>query len=198
MAGKGTMSDEGWTAFSDRVAWEARFHAVCETRERPDAGELALVNDRNASVLVAVSALMERRSETTAEDDGALSQEITRLDAKLNVLMEIVNRLLLPQALLPPRIPVRFNAMGAVLPWDGLPPTGQHVMLRLHFDACRALPLELPGVRLAGPSDGRGFIGFDGLSEPVRDGIERLVFRQHRRQVAEARAQARPADSLDG
>lgn len=196
MAGKGTMSDEGWKAFSDRVAWETRFHAVCEPRDKPDPGELALINDRNASVLVAVSALMERRSDT-AEDDNALGQEIVRLDAKLNVLMEIVNRLLLPQAHLPPRIAVRFNAMGAVLPWDGLPPSGQSVMLRLHFDACRALPLELPGVRMPGPSDGRGFIGFEGLTEPVRDGIERLVFRQHRRQVAEARAQARPVDLQD-
>ncbi|MDF3982105.1 PilZ domain-containing protein [Luteibacter sp. PPL554] len=191
------MSDDGWKAFSERVAWDARFHATCETRERPDPSELALVNDRNASVLVAVSALMERRSETS-EDDGALSQEIVRLDAKLNVLMEIVNRLLLPQAGLPPRIPVRFNAHGAVLPWDGLPPVGQAVVLRLHFDACRALPLELPGVRLPGPADGRGFIGFEGLTEATRDGIERLVFRQHRRQVAEARAQARPGDGGDG
>lgn len=192
------MGDEGWQAFSERVTWDAAFHATCEAASRPDAAALGLVNDRNANVLVAVSALMDRRAENN-EDDGQLSQEVARLDAKLNVLMEIVNRLLLPQSALPPRVPMRFNAVGAVLPWAGLPPVGQTVMLRLHFDACRALPLELPGVRLAGPSDGRGFIGFEGLSEAVRDGIERLVFRQHRRQVAEARAQARPSDGgLEG
>jgi hypothetical protein len=187
------MNDEGWKAFSDRVAWDAAFHATCETASRPDAAALALINDRNASVLVAVSALMERRADS-AEDDSPLSHEVARLDAKLNVLMEIVNRLLLPQSGLPPRIPLRFNAAGAVLPWAGLPPVGQSVMLKIHFDTCRALPLELPGTRLAGPTDGKGFVGFEGLSEAVRDGIERLVFRQHRRQVAEARAQARPAE----
>ena len=190
------MGEESWKAFSDRVAWDARFHAVCEPAGRLDTAELSLLNDRNTSVLVAVSALMERRSET-GEEDSPLSQEVARLDAKLNVLMEIVNRLLLPQSGLPARLPLRFNAIGAVLPWDGLPPVGQAVMLRLHFDACRALPLELPGMRLPGPSDGRGFVGFEGLSEAVRDGIERLVFRQHRRQVAEARAQARPTDTQD-
>jgi len=187
------MGDEAWQAFSERVTWDMAFHATCESSPRPDAAALALINDRNASVLVAVSALMDRRADT-AEDDSTLSQEVARLDAKLNVLMEIVNRLLLPQSGLPARVAMRFNAAGAVLPWAGLPPVGQSVMLRIHFDACRALPLELPGVRLAGPSDGKGFIGFEGLSEAVRDGIERLVFRQHRRQVAEARAQARPAD----
>jgi hypothetical protein len=188
------MGDEGWKAFFERVAWEAAFHATCEPAPRPDAAALALINDRNASVLVAVSALMERRGDS-ADDDSPLSHEVARLDAKLNVLMEIVNRLLLPQSGLPPRLPLRFNAAGAVLPWAGLPPVGQPVMLKIHFDACRALPLELPGTRLAGPTDGKGFVGFEGLSEAVRDGIERLVFRQHRRQVAEARAQARPAES---
>ena len=171
------MSDEGWLEFSERVAWDARFHATCEPGPRPDPAALALLNDRNASVLVAVSALMDRRSDTS-EDDSPLTQEVARLDAQLNVLMEIVNRLLLPQS--------------------GLPPVGQTALLKIHFDACRALPLELPGVRLAGPTDGRGFLGFEGLTEPVRDGIERLVFRQHRRQVAEARAHVRPQDPSEG
>jgi hypothetical protein len=187
------MSDEAWNVFSERVAWDFRFNATCEAAERPEPAALALINDRNASVLVAVSALMDRRSEST-EDDSPLTQEVARLDAKLNVLMEIVNRLLLPQSGLPPRIPVRFNGAGAALLWDTLPPVGQPVLLKLHFDACRALPLELPGVRLPGPSDGKGFIAFEGLTEAVREGIERLVFRQHRRQVAEARAHARPSD----
>jgi hypothetical protein len=191
------MSDEGWLEFSERVAWDARFHATCEAGPRPDAAALALINDRNASVLVAVSALMDRRSDTS-EDDSPLTQEVARLDAKLNVLMEIVNRLLLPQSGLPPRISLRFNASGAVLPWDGLPSVGQTALLKIHFDACRALPLELPCIRLAGPTDGKGFLGFEGLTEPVRDGIERLVFRQHRRQVAEARAHSRPQEASEG
>jgi hypothetical protein len=183
------MSEATWNAFSERVTWDARFHATCEGGERLAPAALASVNDRNANVLVAVAALMDRRVDT-GEDDNALSQEVARLDAKLNVLMEIVNRLLLPQAALPPRISLRFNALGAVLPWDGLPPVGQPVLLKLHFDVVRALPLELPGIRQPGPMDGKGFVAFEGLSEPVRDEIERLVFRQHRRQVAEARAQS--------
>src|SRR6201991_1115437 len=115
------MSDEGWKAFSDRVAWDAMSHATCDAVPRPEAADLALINDRNASVLVAVSALMDRRSET-AEDDSPLTLAVASLDAKLNVLMEIVNRLLLPQTGLPARMPLRFNAAGAVLPWAVLPP----------------------------------------------------------------------------
>ncbi|MGN6478726.1 PilZ domain-containing protein, partial [Luteibacter sp.] len=118
------MSDSTWKAFSERVSWDARFHATCEPAERPAPAALASVNDRNANVLVAVAALMDRRVDT-GDEDNALSHEVARLDAKLNVLMEIVNRLLLPQSALPPRISLRFNALGVVLPWDGLPPVGE-------------------------------------------------------------------------
>ncbi|TCV94149.1 atypical PilZ domain-containing cyclic di-GMP receptor [Luteibacter rhizovicinus] len=187
------MNEDIWSSFSERVTYDGRFHATCEFAPLPDSAALALLNDRNVSVLTAVAALVEKRAETP-EDDTTVTNELSRLDAKLNVLMEIVNRLLLPQADLPPRIALRFNASGAVLPWDGLPAVGQPVLLRIHFDVCRALPLELPGQRLAGPSDGRGFIGFQGLSEHVRDAIERLVFRHHRRQVAEARLAGRPME----
>jgi len=194
------MSEQAWAAFSERVGWDFRFHATCEPSARPRPAELALVNDRNASVLVAVSALMDKRSEST-EDDSPLTQEVARLDAKLNVLMEIVNRLLLPQSGLPPRISVRFNAAGAVVTGENLPPAGEPVLLKLHFDACRALPLELPGTCLAVPDGwgepvaGQRFVAFEGLSEGVRDGIERLVFRQHRRQIAESRSHGRPHDA---
>ncbi|MBB3225599.1 hypothetical protein FHW69_000189 [Luteibacter sp. Sphag1AF] len=189
------MNEDIWQAFSERVTYDGQFHATCVAAPLPDAAAISALNDRNLSVLTAVAALVEKRAETP-EDDTAVTNELSRLDAKLNVLMEIVNRLLLPQADLPGRIALRFNASGAVLPWSGLPPVGQTVLLRIHFDVCRALPLELPGQRLAGPSDGRGFVGFQGLGESVRDAIERLVFRHHRRQVAEARLAGRPPESV--
>jgi hypothetical protein len=116
------MIEETWKAFSERVTWDGRFHATCEPADHLAPAALASINDRNANVLVAVAALMDRRVDT-GEDDNALSQEVARLDAKLNVLMEIVNRLLLPQSALPPRISLRFNAVGAVLPWEGCRPS---------------------------------------------------------------------------
>jgi len=184
------MSQDIYREFSDRVAYEALLHASCTLAEAPDARELALLNERNASLLTTVGSLTERRADTL-EDDSAVLQELTRIDAKLNAVIELVNRMALPSAALPPRVEVRFNAWAAELPRKILPDPGKRVMLRIHFDACRALPLELPGQVVHAPGAHVGLVAFQGLSESVRDAMERLVFRQHRRQVAEARQMVR-------
>ena len=64
---------------------------------------------------------------------------------------------------------------------------GRDVLLRLRFDVCRSLPLELPAQVERRFDDGRVFVVFAPLSDVLGDAIERLVFRHHRRKVAEAR-----------
>jgi hypothetical protein len=182
--------------FSDRVSYDGLLHVACDIAGMPEPRELVLLNERNASLLATVSSLDERRVDVV-EDDSALTQDLARLDAKLNAVIELVNRLALPTAALPPRIAVRFNAIAAELPLEKLPAPGTRVLLRIHFDACRALPLELPG-QIAPAAEGAatdrhvGLVVFEGLSEAVREALEKLAFRQHRRQVAEARHTARP------
>ena len=150
----------------------------------PPARALALA-ERNGNTLAAIAALEERRVDT-AEDDNPLVQEMRRMDAKLTALVDIVNHLLVPTDTLPPRQMLRFNAVGALLPAALLPP-GEALLLRLHFDVCRSLPLELPARVERRLDDGRAFVVFGPLSDVMSDAIERLVFRHHRRKVAEAR-----------
>jgi hypothetical protein len=97
------------------------------------------------------------------------------------------NRHLAASMQVPPRHPVHFNQRGILIEqWQ---PTAQEgaVLVRMHFDACVGLPLELPGRAAPAPGGRGGFVAFDELAEGIREGIEHLVFRQHRRQVAEAR-----------
>jgi hypothetical protein len=86
---------------------------------------------------------------------------------------------------------LRFNTRGILI--EGWQPQAQQaaVLVRVHFDACTGLPLELPGVATASPDGTGGFVAFDELAEGIRNGIEHLVFRQHRRQLAEARRESR-------
>ncbi|MGB5940235.1 MAG: PilZ domain-containing protein, partial [Rhodanobacter sp.] len=139
----------------------------------------------NANVLAAIAALEERRADA-GEDDSPLMQEMLRMDAKLNVLVEIVNSLLVPDGTLPPRQLLRFNAIGAVLP-AGLAPAGDGLLLRMRFDPCRSLPLELAAQVARQFDDGRMFVAFAPLGDALGDAIERMVFRHHRRKVAGAR-----------
>jgi len=180
--------DEKWQQFCDRMAYEGVLHvAVDALDDAPDA--TVRYNERNLHVLRTLASLDERRVETGSDDDNPVMQELQRLDSKINVLLDIVDRLLMPTALLPERHPVRFNAVGVTVP-ESLLPSSDLLRVQLHFDTCRALPLELPARRGRTSGDGQAFIYFCELSELVEDGLERFVFCHHRRKVAEARLTA--------
>lgn len=182
------MTASRWEAFGQRLSSEENLHADCVPLAWPPAPEqLQRLAERSANVLATLDALEERRLDS-GDDDSPLMQEMLRMDAKLTALVEIVNRMLSPDASLPPRCTVRFNALGAVLP-AALLPAGEGVLLRLHFDACRSLPLELAGRVLREIDPNLSFVEFAPLGEVTNDAMERLVFRHHRRKVAGARQQ---------
>lgn len=180
------MNDAAWQAFSQRVIYEDRLPLAVQPGT--DAAARELLEERNCHVLDSLAALEERRPDS-GDENGAVLQELARLDGKLNVLMDIVGRLLMPDHALPPRQMLRLNSLGAELPAALLPAGAQRddLLLSIHFEACRALPLMLPvkfGQVLAGE---RVFVTFPALRPAVMERLEKLVFRQHRRKVAEAR-----------
>jgi len=182
------MTASSWDEFDQRLSSEEHLHADSEPLAWPPSPELLQrLAERNANTLATLAALEERRADA-GDDDNPLMQEMLRMDAKLTALVEIVNQLLAPAAALPPRRTLRFNAVGAVLP-AALLPAGEGLLLRLRFDACRSLPLELAGRTVRTIDESRGFVEFATQGDATSDAIERLVFRHHRRKVAEARQQ---------
>ena len=182
------MTASSWDEFDQRLSSEEYLHADSEPLAWPPSVELLQrLAERNANTLATLAALEERRADL-GDDDNPLMQEMLRMDAKLTALVEIVNQLLAPAATLPPRRALRFNAVGAVLP-AALLPAGEGLLLRLRFDACRSLPLELAGRMVHAIDESRSFVEFAAQGDATGDAIERLVFRHHRRKVAEARQQ---------
>ncbi|GLQ99919.1 PilZ domain-containing protein [Dyella mobilis] len=182
------QTDEKWQQFSERMAYEGALHVAIEPFEATlDA--VAHCNERSLHVLRTLASLDERRQENGSEVDDPIMLELQRMDSKINVLLDIVDRLLMPVSLLPARHVVRFNAVGVSVPENLLPP-GDSLLVRLHFDTCRALALELPAKRGRPSGDLHAFVYFCELSELVEDGLERFVFCHHRRKVAEARMTA--------
>jgi hypothetical protein len=180
------MSTHSWDDFEGRLSSEESLQVDSEPLVwPPSVGQQVRIAERNANTLAAIAALEERVAET-GDDDNPLMQEMLRMDAKLTALIDIVNQLLVPANTLPPRQLLRFNAVGAVLP-AALVPTGDALLLRLHFDVCRSLPLELVARVERRLDEDRVFVVFASLSDVMSHAIERLVFRHHRRKVAEAR-----------
>ncbi|HEU4671165.1 MAG TPA: PilZ domain-containing protein [Dyella sp.] len=179
------MTPSLWPDFAERVSVSDALRVAVTMRDpESDAHALARQAERNVAAMASIAALEERRPEP--EDDGPVMQELARLDAKLNALVELVGRALQPAGSLPPRVPVRFNALGIVVPAEVLP-AGQELCVRLHPDVCPSLTLELPAVLERRLDDGQAFLAFRPLGEPHAAALERLVFRTHRRKIAEAR-----------
>lgn len=189
------MTHPAWQPFLDRIAWEGGVHVACESLDAPlDPARRARIEQLNAGLLATLG-LMGERGVTEAVSDEAVAVALTRIDAKLDALLEMFNRHLAASMQVPARRAVRFNQRGILIEQWQPGAELDAVLVRMHFDACVGLPLELPGHVVPAP-DGRGaFVAFDELAEGIREGIEHLVFRQHRRQVAEARRESRPGRS---
>ncbi|MEI7035937.1 PilZ domain-containing protein [Fulvimonas yonginensis] len=183
------MTASTWDEFGQRLVCEDDWHAESRPLAWPMPEPLLQrLAERNTAALGTVAALEERRAESV-DDEGPVMQELARLDAKLNALIDMVNRIALPADALPPRRGLRFNAIGAVLPPALLPP-GEALLLRLHFDVCPGAPLELPARIERRFDDGSAYAAFHGLGDGVAASLERFVFRHHRRKVAGARQAA--------
>ena len=180
------MIASSWDDFEQRVRCEESLHVDAEPLAWPPspAQQLRMV-ERNTNTLAAIAALEERAVEA-GDEDSPVMQEMLRLDAKLTALVDVVNQLLVPANSLPARQVVRFNVVGALLP-DGLVPPGDALLLRPRFAVCPSLPLELAARVERRFPDGQVFVAFAPLGDVLSDAIERLVFRHHRRKVAETR-----------
>lgn len=168
------------------LRWHARSVA-----ELPMAD--ARQSEANAEFLRILAVLEERRSEH-AEDSTEPVHEFRRLESKLDLVLGMVGKILARQLDLPAPVPVRLGA--ASIEWQGspAPALGEPVCIELYLLPDHPCPLFLDGVvesvRTAPEGSSWVRVRFDPLSEAVRDGLERIIFRHHRRFIAKSR---RPA-----
>lgn len=160
-----------------RVEWEP-LAAQC------GGGEFSRLRDANLTVLNLVAAVEEHRAEAQDEDSTS-GAELGRLDAKLNLLLELVQLLVVRNREPAPRRWVRLNAHGIAFQAEDLYRSpGAKVHVRIHLDACRAMPLEFPAQVVALAEPGRVLLAFEEPGAAIEEAMDRLVFRHHRRKVA--------------
>lgn len=156
--------------------------------ELPIAPVLARVNARNEVVLRTLS-LVEEHDETQAED--AERAEIYRLEAKVNLALELLAELVSQRSSpLPPRS-LRFNSRGLCWLADTPPEEGALLLIECYVLPAWPVPLKLyarvKSIEAAG-STHRVSAALEGLSEGAAAWLDKLVFRRHRRAIAQRRA----------
>jgi hypothetical protein len=125
------------------------------------------------------------------EDLGPLAHELARMDFKLNLVLQLLARLVHREPM-PAPCPIQFNALGASWTPSGSPPEiGSHGLLRVQLRSSLPQPLELPA-EVAAIEGASVKVRFLDLSESVAELIQRLAFLRHRRHIAGVRKARTP------
>lgn len=180
-----TEADDSAVAltYADRlpVAWEPVAEPMDDTFH-------ARLNHDNLQVLQAVGALEENVAEPDEDEDGATAQALARLDRKVNLLLELVGKLVVENGDLPAAVPMQLGSDRLI--WSGSALSlerGDTGVAAVYLRASPATPLRLAG-RVEGVlgqgDESRYELAYLNLHEPVRNALERLIFRHHRRLIA--------------
>lgn len=156
-----------------------------------DPGELEHYNMETARALQAV-ALFEEAPKELTNDANPENQQMQHLEAKVDVLLSLVTRLVSHQDGMPRRHNTVLRADS--LEWTGPAvdqvKTGDLGVIVLYPNPLLPLPFRL-AARIVGTVERSNakwrLTRFDHLSPLVSVGLEKLVFRRHRRQVAISR-----------
>jgi len=185
--------------FAEALVYEDELPLGWEVVERmPPSHRLATLNAANEALLRVREGLEEPARGT--DENQEMAQEFQRLESKLNLMLELMAEWLRRQGDLPSALPVRFTARG--IAWETEQPPAPGTLLRMRLYICPTFPkpLVLFGRVLrheAGDSGTDAIAEFLDLSPGAVDGLERLVFRRHRREVAQLRGHLRDGDGRD-
>lgn len=147
----------------------------------------------NLRVLQACTALQEQGPVEKPDESSPHAADFLRIELKINLLLDVVGRILAAGQPRPPVAAIRFNALGATFQGaQPLPTPGTQGSVDIYLRECVAEPLRLIG-RVANVSPrGEIKVRFLPPGEAVSDLLEKLAFRRHRRQVAGSRQPPRP------
>ncbi|MEO1079345.1 MAG: PilZ domain-containing protein [Pseudomonadota bacterium] len=190
-------SADSGLAYTDNISIVWR-----EVDREPDPQHLAMVNASNEGFLRDLKLLGDGgQPRELTEASADFSQELHRLDLKLNLVLDLVSTLIYRDADLPEPGPVRVAADG--LSWRGdVPAPGTLVYVELYIQRGLPKPLCCYGEVVSTAAeyeDGLARLSFLGLTGGARAWLEKLIFRHHRREVASRRGKQRSPreDGLD-
>jgi hypothetical protein len=187
------MTDEESRPFGENLVFEDRIPLAWREIERtPPAAQILRTHEANERVLRCLATLDEYHTDSAEEEylHGHGAHDLTRVEFKLNLLLDMMARILVHHMSVPEPVPVRIGATSIQWESEQAPSLGHYVGIDVYLNQKYPSPVTLFGVvRAVQPEDGtyRVDVGYKDMSEAVQGWIEKLIFRQHRRLVAQAR-----------
>lgn len=162
---------------TEGLQWEGPMPLTWQVAEPGPAQTQVML--REAALLLAAINQLEAGRE--ADGTGPDTRRLDRLEAKLDLALHLLARVLEPQAAAGARN-VRLGAESLGWDDDAPPAPGQPLVLRLRPSEQLPLTLALPALALA-PEAGRAQARFQVLPEDLTDALTQFIFRRHRQAI---------------
>lgn len=170
---------------SDSLVFQGRLPAAFKAIvEIPSPSTLAISNEKNEHTLR--SSLISNEP-AEIEDNDDLAQHLKRQEAKIDLLMDMVKELLSRQSQMPQEVDLKLTADG--VDWhdsDLVLTESDCVEVDVYITPAIPKALRFYG-RVSQSSNGDHQVQFVGVSQQVTDLLEKIIFRHHRRAVAQQR-----------
>jgi len=184
----GTSSDQGQGLIYEDLLplqWQ-------ESGVEASALEIARLDAKNDDVFRFIEVLDEHPGESAVEH-ASINQELTRVEVKFDLLLSLVSQLLGVYFPLPSPVRARLTPSGVHWISSEVINPGCHGRVEIYLSNRCPLPLVFLGRVGNVEQEGQGYrveFQFGELSEAIRERLEKLIFRHHRRSVALARRRA--------
>ncbi len=163
-----------------------------ELLERPlDEAQRQRQQHDNALLLQGLLMVDEQPVIEHDEELSALSQELQRIDHKLNLVLELLSQTLRSWRNLPDPVAVRITSGGVQWESGEELPEGAAILLKLYMSPVFPNPFIVGGTVQPTHTEGErswSTVRFGPLDAQVLELLEKVVFRQHRRQIARQRS----------
>ena len=169
--------------------------AVEKIQDVPTSTEMLSIDKENEKLL-RTSAVWQDPVEVEELDHDHVSLELRRQDLKISMLLDLVGELLIRQSELPPLESIQLTATGIEF--------SNEIYSFSRGDKAKAILFLLPAFPRAlqfygdiTSSERKGFsvLNLRGTSVAVQDQIEKIIFTQHRRSIAQEHAGSNSADA---
>ena len=174
--------------FDNVLACEGDFPLTWSNAEGHNSHECSQINQRNERLLSILHTMDESRKEPV-EEKSDQSVHLMRIEAKLDLMIDLVAQLLSAKSVDLKACPVRLSAMGIEWLSDDITDlrVSQLLWISLHLDPVLPQPVKLLSEVISVSADQgkeRIVARFKSLSPAIRDLMEKTIFRFHRRQIA--------------
>jgi hypothetical protein len=169
-----------------------------ELAGEPTSLEMAKLDAVNEEVLRFIDVLDEHPSESTGEH-SSINQELAKVEIKFDLLLNMLTQLLGVYFPLPAPVNVRLTPFGVQWMSHTVINTGIHGLVEIYLNSRCPRALVFPARVEHAEQDGQEYrvsVQFSEMSDPIRERLEKMIFRHHRRRVALARRRLTPDPEL--